>query len=74
MKDSCGIHTTPRAIERYFQLQQFTGGIYKECFGPEVARWYKQRGGCITSAGWERERREGALLYTWHVDSWKKLM
>ena len=51
MKDSCGIHTTPRAIERYFQLQQFTGGIYKECFGPEVARWYKQRGGCITSAG-----------------------
>jgi predicted Zn-dependent protease len=48
--DACGIHTTPRVIERYFQLQQFTGGIYKASFGPDPSRWFKQRAGTITSS------------------------
>ena len=45
-----GIFTTPKVIERYFRMQQFTGGLLKSCFGEEVSRWFKQRAGTITSA------------------------
>ena len=45
-----GIFTTPKVIERYFRLQQCTGGLLKECFGEATCRWYKQRAGTITSA------------------------
>ena len=42
-----GVHTTPRVIERYFRLQTLTGGIYKDCFGKDASRWFKQRGATI---------------------------
>ena len=45
-----GIHTTPRIIERYFNLQTLTGGIYRECFGKDATRWFKQRGATIEMA------------------------
>ncbi len=48
---SCtGIFTTPKVIERYFRMQQCTGGILKECFGEDTSRWFRQRAGTITSA------------------------
>jgi predicted Zn-dependent protease len=45
-----GVHTTPRVIERYFRLQTLTGGIYKDCFGKDASRWFKQRGATIEMA------------------------
>jgi len=47
---ACGIHTTPRAIERYFQLALFTGGIYKSCFGEDTTRWFRGRAATIEKA------------------------
>lgn len=42
LHNAIGIHTTHRAIERYYQIRKFYGGIWRKAF-PDVEDWFKER-------------------------------
>ena len=49
LHNACGIHTTRRVMERYYENRKFYGGIWRKAF-PDVEDWYKERVARIDNA------------------------